>query len=317
MCGRIALYSEPDFLARVFDAQLGARTSSPTPGRAGTSGRCARSWPSPMCRTAGRAGGACGLRTRERPVHRELGRYQWGLVPSWAKDPSMGNRTFNARAETVASKPSFRAAFTARRLAVVADGFYEWKPGPGTGKQPYYFTRADGRPLALAGLWEQWWGGPAAPGARGGDGAPPPALRTCTVITTEAGRTWGTSTTGCRSCSSPRCSTSGWTRPTGTSRSSSRCSCRRRRAPWSTGRSAGRSGNVRNDGPELIEALDGVSGTERDLTRTRRTTAPDATGPAWGGIGAPRELSVHSRRLVSVPDGAGLRRRRPPWRPAS
>ncbi len=96
----------------------------------------------------------------------------------------MGSRTFNARAETVASKPSFRAAFAARRLAVVADGFYEWKPGEGTTKQPFYFTRADGKPLALAGLWEQWWGGPGATDPPEGER---PALRTCTVITTEAG----------------------------------------------------------------------------------------------------------------------------------
>jgi putative SOS response-associated peptidase YedK len=121
-------------------------------------------------------------------VHRELGRYRWGLVPSWAKDPGVGSRMFNARAETVASKPSFRAAFASRRLVVVADGFYEWKPGVASTKRPYYFTRADGRPMALAGLWEQWWGGPDGTDAGAADR---PILRTCTVITTEAGSDMG------------------------------------------------------------------------------------------------------------------------------
>ena len=99
MCGRIALYSEPDFLARVFDAQLALDLE---PDRR-------PSWNiGPMRSVLAVAdvpdadGGAA--------VHRELDRYKWGLVPSWAKDPSTGNRTFNARAETVASKPSFRSA---------------------------------------------------------------------------------------------------------------------------------------------------------------------------------------------------------------
>ena len=180
MCGRIALYSEPDFLARVFDAQLALDLA---PGMR-------PSWNiGPMRSVVAVAAVADDGASGPDHVHRELGRYKWGLVPSWAKDPSTGNRTFNARAETVASKPSFRAAFTARRLAVVADGFYEWKPGDGKTKQPYYFTRADGRPLALAGLWEQWWGGPGAEASSGGEEQPP--LRTCTVITTEAGPDMG------------------------------------------------------------------------------------------------------------------------------
>ena len=188
MCGRISLYSDPDHLARIFDAVLGPDVDPD--GRPSWNVGPMRSLlavadvPGPDADRGAATGSADGGGA----VHRELGRYKWGLVPSWAKDPTMGNRTFNARAETVASKPSFRAAFTARRLAVVADGFYEWKPGPGKSRQPYYFTRADGRPLAVAGLWEQWWGGPGAEEAPG-DGAP--ALRTCTVITTEAGPDMG------------------------------------------------------------------------------------------------------------------------------
>jgi putative SOS response-associated peptidase YedK len=177
MCGRISLYSDPDYLARIFDAQLGPDVDPDA----------RPSWNVPPTRSilavadVAPGGGAEGVPAT---VHRELGRYTWGLVPSWAKDPQVGSRMFNARAETVASKPSFRSAFVARRLAVVADGFYEWKPGSGSTKRPYYFTRADGRPLALAGLWEQWWGGPEARGAAGSES---PALRTCTVITTGAG----------------------------------------------------------------------------------------------------------------------------------
>jgi len=184
MCGRIALYSEPDFLARVFDAQL-ALDVGPDARPSWNIGpmRSLLAVAAVADHGAHDDGGAPGAGS-----HRELGRYKWGLVPSWAKEPTMGNRTFNARAETVASKPSFRAAFSSRRLVVVADGFYEWKPGADKVKQPYYFTRADGRPLALAGLWEQWWGGP---GADAGDGDDRPVLRTCTVITTEAGPDMG------------------------------------------------------------------------------------------------------------------------------
>ncbi len=179
MCGRIALYSEPDFLARVFDAQLALDVE---PG-----GR--PSWNiGPMRSVVAVADVPGGAGGPADGGHRELGSYRWGLVPSWATDPSVGNRTFNARAETVATKPSFRAAFTARRLAVVADGFYEWTPAKGAAKRPYYFTRADGRPLALAGLWEQWWGGHGSRDATTGER---PALRTCTVITTAAGPDMG------------------------------------------------------------------------------------------------------------------------------
>ncbi len=105
---------------------------------------------------------------------RLLGTARWGLVPGWAKDPSVGDRMFNARAETVADKPSFRAAFRLRRCLVAVDGFFEWGPavvaGPG-GKvrQPWYVHRRDGSPLVLAGLWEQR-----------------PGLRTCSVITVPA-----------------------------------------------------------------------------------------------------------------------------------
>ncbi len=79
----------------------------------------------------------------------------WGLVPSWAKDPAIGNRMINARAETLGEKPAFRAAFRARRCLVPADGFYEWRK-VGALKQPYRVALADGGPFAFAGLWEHW-----------------------------------------------------------------------------------------------------------------------------------------------------------------
>ncbi len=101
--------------------------------------------------------------TRSLPVLREnpesheleLDLLRWGLVPHWAKDLKFGSHTTNARAETVATKPSFRAAYKARRCLVPALGYYEWQAVP-SGKQPYYFSAADGSMLSFAGLWESW-----------------------------------------------------------------------------------------------------------------------------------------------------------------
>lgn len=92
---------------------------------------------------------------RRRGPGREVAQLRWGLVPFWAKDPAIGSRLINARAETVAEKPSFRSAFRKHRCLVPADGFYEWKP-LGRRKQPYYAHRRDGLPFAMAGLHERW-----------------------------------------------------------------------------------------------------------------------------------------------------------------
>lgn len=84
--------------------------------------------------------------------------FRWGLVPSWAKDVSIGSRLINARAETAAEKPAFRSSLARRRVIVPMDGFYEWQPPavPRGPKQPYFVHRADGRPIAAAGLWATW-----------------------------------------------------------------------------------------------------------------------------------------------------------------
>jgi putative SOS response-associated peptidase YedK len=82
---------------------------------------------------------------------------RWGLVPSWAKDPSIGSKLINARCETLAEKPAFRRALKSRRCIVPISGFYEWQR-QGRGKQPYFVTSVGGEPLTLAGLWEEWNG---------------------------------------------------------------------------------------------------------------------------------------------------------------
>ena len=81
---------------------------------------------------------------------------KWGLVPHWAKDPAIGAKLNNARAETVAEKPSFRTAYQRRRCLVPASGFYEWQAIAGTGKQPWYIQLKSGEPMAMGGLWESW-----------------------------------------------------------------------------------------------------------------------------------------------------------------
>ena len=100
--------------------------------------------------------------------------FVWGLIPSWAKDPEIGNRLINARAETLAEKPSFRGSYRYRRCLIFADGFYEWKAQPGTKtKAPYFIRLASGLPFAFAGLWGTW------------DSPDGSQLNSATIITTE------------------------------------------------------------------------------------------------------------------------------------
>ena len=102
---------------------------------------------------------------------RRLDMLRWGLIPSWAKDAAIGNRMINARGETVAEKPAFRAAFKRRRCLILADGYYEWRK-EGKRKQPYYFRMKDDRPFAFAGLWELWSDAASTSSPRGETGRP-------------------------------------------------------------------------------------------------------------------------------------------------
>ncbi len=111
---------------------------------------------------------------RDEHAASELVMLRWGLIPFWAKDPSIGNKLINARGETVAEKPSFRAAYRKRRCLILADGFYEWHR-EGDEKIPYFISLADGAPFAFAGLWEHWTSKDNEE-----------TLQTATIVTTEA-----------------------------------------------------------------------------------------------------------------------------------
>jgi putative SOS response-associated peptidase YedK len=152
MCGRFNLHTSPAELAEIFDLlrmpELEPRYNiAPTQPVLGI-----------VAAEAGREGRL----------------FHWGLIPSWAKDPKLGGRMINARAETVATKPAFRAAFKRRRCLIPADGFYERKQTGGRTKQPMHIGRRDGRPFAFAGLWERWGGA---------DGS---EIESCTIVTTDA-----------------------------------------------------------------------------------------------------------------------------------
>jgi putative SOS response-associated peptidase YedK len=112
------------------------------------------------------------VRAAAAPKQRELVMVHWGLIPSWAEDPKIGNRMINARCETAATKPSFRTSFKKRRCLIPADGFYEWQK-QGSRKQPYFIFSADDSPLAFAGLWDRWTNGEQT-------------IDSCTILTTDA-----------------------------------------------------------------------------------------------------------------------------------
>lgn len=113
------------------------------------------------------------------PTNRDVVMMRWGLVPYWAKDPSIGFKTINARAETLLEKPSYKHSFQHKRCLILADGFYEWLQ-VGKTRQPFFFSLADGAAFAFAGLWDDWepQGVSSMPGI--------PGITSCTIITTEA-----------------------------------------------------------------------------------------------------------------------------------
>ncbi len=178
MCGRFALYTPPARLARYFGASLADGVDSafhpswnvaPTDQVLGVRERPPRPGSGPD---------GPGSET-ERAPERLLMSFRWGLIPWWSKDAKSGSRLFNARSESVATKASFREAFRERRIIVPADGFYEWHKTKTGQRQPHYFSRVDGEPIAFAGLAERWREKGAPKDA--------PYVRSCTVITTPGG----------------------------------------------------------------------------------------------------------------------------------
>jgi putative SOS response-associated peptidase YedK len=153
MCGRFILTADPNVLQQTFNL-------SEVPANMSARYNISPSQPIAVI-------------TNEHPD--KLDFFSWGLVPSWAKDPSMGNKMINARAETAHEKPAFRAAFKRRRCLIPANGFYEWQQRD-KGKSPMLIHLDDFEPFAFAGLWEVWH-------SKDGD-----EIRSATILTTEANK---------------------------------------------------------------------------------------------------------------------------------
>lgn len=167
MCGRFTSLTPPEELARLFEA------APPSPEIAEHTSNYNVAPTTPVVAVA-----------VDRDGVRRVGRFHWGLVPSWAKDASGSARLINARAESIFDKPSFRHLVPKRRCLVPMDGFYEWRtvhdvpPPARTPKQPVYITRRDGHPLAVAGIWSSWRADASSPW-----------LHTCCLVTTAANAT--------------------------------------------------------------------------------------------------------------------------------
>jgi putative SOS response-associated peptidase YedK len=136
MCGRFAITLPPEAMVQMFDAVPG--NDVPAAARYNV----CPTQPVAVCTAANGV--------------RHLRGMRWGFVPHWYKTPADGPLLINARAETIAAKPAFREAVRARRCLVPASGFYEWSAGAGGARLPWYVTRADGGPMALAGIWQDW-----------------------------------------------------------------------------------------------------------------------------------------------------------------
>ena len=161
MCGRMTATAPRDTLARVLDVDEVEAPDLPISWNVAPT--------QPVYLVATSSGGT-----------RRLRALRWGLIPNWAKDPRIGGRLINARAETLSQKPAFRSLVDRRRALLPVSGFYEWRrPAPDNGnvKQPFYFRRPDGGLLVFAALWDLWLDAEERP------------LRSCTIITTSANKT--------------------------------------------------------------------------------------------------------------------------------
>ncbi len=154
MCGRFAITLPPDAMAQLFDAAL-ANDLPPVPNY--------NVCPTNQVHVAYTA-----------DDQRRLGAMRWGFLPHWYKAPNDGPLLINARAETIAEKPAFRAACRARRCLVPCTGFYEWTKDADGKRLPHYISRTDGAPLVFAAIWQDWV-------VEGGD-----PVRSCAIVTTQA-----------------------------------------------------------------------------------------------------------------------------------
>ncbi len=192
MCGRVDIHTPPSELARLLEVALAA----------GIDPEGRPSWNVPPTRglpviTEGKPdeqadeskgnvdAAAKKLAVSSEELRRRLDIYRWGLLPHWAKNPRVGYKMINARAETLTTSSAYRTPFKNRRCLIVVDGFYEWQvpdPDKPKSKAPFYFKRTDGAPITFAGLYDIWWDK-----ARSEEPDTETLLRTCTIITTEAG----------------------------------------------------------------------------------------------------------------------------------
>jgi putative SOS response-associated peptidase YedK len=173
---------------------------------------------------------------------REFFKAKWGLIPSWAKDAKIGNSCINARVETVDSKPAFRSAFKKRRCLVIADGFYEWRK---TDKQPHFISLKSGEQMAFAGLWETWK-------------LPEVPVDSCTICTTDAHDMMG-QLHDRMPVILPHATIDQWLDSTVNDPDELKPMLRQfpgeAMQSWAVGKAVG---NVRNQGPALMEPIDGL-----------------------------------------------------------
>jgi putative SOS response-associated peptidase YedK len=189
MCGRVDIHTPPSELARLLETAMAlgvdpeGRPSWNVPPSRGVpvivEEKTTEAEPEPKEAEQGLK-----MSVPKGELERRLDIYRWGLLPHWAKSPSTGYKMINAKCETLNSSSAYRVPFRKSRCLVVVDGFYEWQADPTQPKKkaPYYFRRADGKPITFAGLYEVWWDK-----TRSKEPDPETLLRTCTIITTEAG----------------------------------------------------------------------------------------------------------------------------------